>query len=149
MASPIVDKLFELLQNLKTDATNLDRDLDEKDKREETKGDLRQLFRSFNELRTLISKMDESEKAKMQAEMQELMSGKENILEYNRDVANILINVKKRVEGRESIKEKVIEHLPQEQKNENVGTLFDNWRSVLTNVQQWIEQNSSHKIGSR
>lgn len=149
MANSIISQVLDLLQNLKSDATNLNRDLDEKDEREETRGDLSQLFKGFGELRSLMSKLEKSDVEKLQTEMRELMSGKEDMLEYNRDVANILMEVKKRTEAENDAKEKVVEHLPSEKKDDNVGSLFDNWGSVLKNVQHWIEQNSQHKIGSR
>src|SRR6188508_334210 len=119
MAHPFLDQLFEVLQNLKTDSKNLNKDLDEKDKREETKGDLSRIFSSFSELRALMSKLDESDTARLQEELRQLMSGEENILEYNNDVNNILMEVKRRTERNDVIKDKVIENLPTEQKREN------------------------------
>lgn len=149
MANQIINQLLEVLQNIQTHANNLNKDLDEKDEREETKGDLRQLFTNFGELRALMSKLDESDVTKLREELHELMSGKEDILEYNRDVTNILMDVKRRTEVNESAKDKVVEHLPAEKKDENVGSLFDNWSSILGNVQHWIEQNTSSQTGSR
>lgn len=148
MANPI-DQLFAVLQGLKTDAANFNRSLDEKDKREETKGDLARLFSSFGELRAIMSKLEESDVEKLREELKQLMSGQEDILEYNRDVNNILLEAKKRTEKTDSTKDKVIDNLPEEQKQQKVGSIFDNWRGVLSNVQHWIEQNSSNKIGSR
>jgi hypothetical protein len=145
----IINQLLELLQGLKTDATNLHRDLDEDDEREETKGDLSQLFNKFDELKSLMSKLNESDIAKLQGELKKLMSGEENILEYNRDVNDILLAVKKRTEQHEPTKDKVIEHLPPEQKHENVGSVFNNWGSLLREVQNFIEQATSNKVGSR
>jgi hypothetical protein len=149
MANQILDQLFTILQNLRTHATNLNKDLDERDQREETKGDLARLFGSFNELKTVMVQLEQSDIAKLQDELKQLLSGEENILEYNRDVSNILLEARKRAEKNEPTKEKVTENLPTQQKNQNVGNVFDNWRSILANVQHWIEQNSKNKIGSR
>lgn len=143
MANQIINQIFAILQNLKTNATNLNKDLDQKDKREETGGDLAQLFGSFGELRSIMSKLDESDITKLQTELKELMSGKEDLMEYKRDVANILLEAKKRTEAQDQVKAKVIENMPEEKKNENVGSLFDNWGSVLSKLEQWIEQSSS------
>lgn len=147
MANQFLDQLVGLLQGLKQDTANLNRDLDEKDQREETKVDLSRIFKSFAELRALMSKLDKAETAKLQEELRQLMSGEESILEYNNDVNKILMEVKKRTESKEVIKDKVIENMPADQKRENVGSLFDNWQSALNNVHDWLEKNSS--VGSR
>jgi hypothetical protein len=152
MANDLLNQLFGLLQGLKTDTANLNKDLDEKDKREETRGDLSQIFSRFNELDSVLSQLDESDVAKMQEELKKLTSGQEDIFEYNRDINNILMQVKKRTEKNPSAKDKVIEHMPSEAKEQhadNVGSLFDSWGSVLSNVQHWIEQNTQQKTGSR
>jgi len=152
MANDLINQLFGLLQNLKTDTSNLHKDLDDKDEREETKDDLSQIFSRFGELNALLSKLDESDVAQMREDLKKLLSGQEDILEYNRDINNLLLKVKQRTEQHEPTKDKVIEHMPSEAKEQhadNVGSLFDNWGSILNNVQHWIEQNSSAKTGSR
>jgi hypothetical protein len=151
MANNILGQLFQIIQGLRTDSSNLNRDLDERDDREETGGDLTQLFRGFGQLRSIMSKLDESDIAKLQDELKKLMSGKENILEYSRDVNNILIDVQKRTEKHEPTRDKVADNIPakHQDEHESVGSMFDSWRSVIGDVQHWIEQNSSNRIGSR
>lgn len=145
MANELIDRLIGVLQGLKTDTANLNKDLDEKDEREETKGDLSQIFSRFGELKSLMSQLNESDVTQMREEMKQLLSGQENINDFNRDVKNILMAVKQRTEENEPSKDKVIEHMPDEAKDEhgdNVGSVFDSWGSVLNNVQHWIEQNT-------
>ena len=149
MAGELINQLLGLLQNIKTDAANLHKDLDNKMKVKKPKGDLSRLFGSFGEMRELMSKLDESDIAQLKDEFKALMSGKEDLLEYNRDVNEILMNVKKRTEANAPAKDKVVEHLPPEQKDQNVGSHFDNWGSILNNVAHWIEQNTTTPTGSR
>lgn len=152
MANDLINQLLGLLQGLKTDTVNLNKDLDDKDEREETKGDLSQIFSRFGELESLLSKLDESDVAEMQEDLKKLMSGQEGILDYNRDINNLLTKVKQRTEQHEPTKDKVIEHMPPEAKethSDDVGSMINSWGSVLNNVQHWIEQNASGKIESR
>jgi hypothetical protein len=53
------------------------------------------------------------------------------------------MEVYKRIEKHEPAKEKVVQNLPAQEKSQNVGTLLDNWRSVLGNIKDWVDQNSA------
>lgn len=146
MATPILDQLILVLQGLKTDATNLNKSLDDRDVREETKGDLAQVFSRFGELKSLMAKASASDVEKIQDEFKQLMSGQEDVHEYNQDITAILASIKKRTEASEATKTKVTENLPKEQKTEGVASLLDNFKDVLNGVQGFLDQSG---VGTR
>lgn len=140
-----LSQLRTILQDLRKHTSNLNRDLDDGDDREETRTDLALITKGFDELKSTLRNLEKSDVAKLQDELKQLMSGEENLFEYNRDVNNILIEAKKRSEKNAPTQEKIAENLPPQQKDENVGSLFANWQSVLSNVQKWVEQNATQK----
>ncbi len=142
-----LNQLLVLLQNVRGQANNLSKDVDEKDQREETQADLSKLFSSFADLRNLLSRLEQSDVTKLQEELKQLMTGQETFAEYNRDVSKILMDVHHRTEEHPPTEEKIKENLPGAAKTQNVGSLFDNWRSVLGNIQNWIEKNTTQSSG--
>ena len=143
MANQNLNQLFTIFQDLREHSTNLHKDLDDNDEREETQGDLANMFKSFNDLRALMSKVEQSDVTKLQSELKRLLSGEESLTDYQHDVANILSEVRKRTEQENDKKDKIADNLPPQHQNQNVNSIFDNWGSILSNVQHWIEQNAS------
>lgn len=143
MANSILDQLITVLQNLKTHTSNLNKDLDNNDQREETRGDLKSIFTNFEQLQKTLTNLDQTDMDALQNELKQLLKGEQSFSDYNRDVNNILTQVRKRIERDEQTKDKVTENLPAEQKTKSVGTVFDGWQSILSKVQHWIEQNTS------
>lgn len=146
MANNPLSQIFEILQNLQTHAGNLSKDIDTKDTREETEGDLSQIFSSFGQLRTVMSKLNEQDMARLQDEVKQLFSGEQSFFDYNRDVNNILMEVYKRAQEHPATKQKIEDNLPAQAQNQNLGNVFKGWGDLLTGLQNIITNVSKQNI---
>jgi hypothetical protein len=146
MGNPFVDQLVGLLNGLKDDTQNLHKSLDDQDEREETQGDLSNIFGKFAALRSILSKMDASDTEQIQDELKKVMSGQENISEIGQKIRGLLMTVKNRTDEHAPTRDKVADNLPDDKKEQDIGSIFDNFQGVLNNVQHWID---STKAGSR
>lgn len=138
-----LDQLFSVLQNLRTQASNLSKDIDTHHEREETEEDLSDIFSSFGQIKSIMSKLSPADMANLQDEVKQLFKGEQSFSDYSRDVNKILMDVYKRTEEHKPTKEKIAENLPAQVQNQSVSTIFGSWGDILNNVQKVISQASN------
>jgi uncharacterized protein with von Willebrand factor type A (vWA) domain len=126
-----IQDLFDVLTKIRTAAGNLNKDIDPKDKREETKQDVAQLTLNFKDLKKILSSMTEQDRADLQRELQELFSGQETFAEYNRDVQKLIMSIKNRIDSDIQVEQKIAQNLPAEHKEKGPSTLFETLSTVL------------------
>jgi len=129
-----IQDFIDALKKVRTSADNLNKDVDHKDKREETKSDLQELSLSFTDLRKIFSSLTEEDRAALQREAQELLSGQESLAEYTSDVKKILSNVKNRVTDDVAVKSKIEQNIPEEHKEKTSESLLDTFMGYLHQI---------------
>ena len=127
-----LNDFFAALQNIRESASNLDKDVDKSDKREETKADFAMLTLSFSDLKKILANLNDSDRQALQREGMELFSGKETMAEYTRDVKEILESIKNRVASDEQAKKKLEQNIPLEHKEQsNPSSIMDSLAQLL------------------
>ena len=126
-----------VIQKLRDSAQNLSKDIDPEDAREQTQGDLRDLSVGFQQLQKMFATLDKEQKAKIQGEVKELMEGKQNFLEYARDVRAILAEVRKKAEVDEEVKQKIEENIPEQHKDQGTASFFTKITDCLEEFKNW------------
>ena len=129
-----LQNLISVLQKLQESSTNLSKDIDPKDSREQTGKDLTSLSSAFQDLQSIFSSIREEDMNKITTEFNELISGKQNFLEYTRDVNAILMAVRERAKEKPEIKEKIVQNLPVHQQGENPDALFKKYSDILNQI---------------
>lgn len=137
---PNMNQLFKVLQQLTSSAQNLNKDIDHNDSREETKGDLEQLHTGFQELKTIFNSINQEDLANAQREVQELMSGNQNFMEYARDVNAIIADVRSRTKSDTTVEKKISQNLPSKHKKAGATNFLDQLKGVLNQVNQLVGQ---------
>lgn len=128
---PAIQDFFAVLQNIKESATNLGKDVDKNDKREETKADMAMLTLNFSDLKAILKNMTPEDRASLEREAKELFSGQETLAEYTRDVQMILNDIKGRAMADNQVKQKMQENAPMEQKGQNPSSLLEGFMKLL------------------
>lgn len=132
---PAIKDFFEVLQNIRESASNLSKDVDKGNKREETKADLAMLTLSFSDLKTILANLNDKDRQELEREGNELFSGKESLAEYTRDVQQILTSIKNRASSDTQVKQKIETNLPIEQKDQHDSvSLIDSFANLLRKI---------------
>lgn len=132
---PAIKDFFEVLQNIRESASNLSKDVDKSDKREETKADLAMLTLNFSDLKTILANLNDNDRQELEREVKELFSGKESLSEYTRDVQQILSSIKNRASSDTQVKQKIEQNIPIEHKEQhNSVSLIDSFAKLLQKI---------------
>ncbi len=130
-----IKDFFEVLQNIHESASNLSKDIDKSDKREETKADLAMLTLSFSDLKTILANLNDKDRQELDRERNELFSGKESLAEFTRDVQQILNSIKNRASSDTHTRQKIEDNIPLEHKEEhNSASLIDTFANLLQKI---------------
>lgn len=138
--------IMDVIQQIRSSAQNLSKDLDNRDSREETAGDLEQLTLSFADLKKIFFALKQEDKEILSREVRELLSGQEDFKTYTRDVNKILMDVKNRIQADKTVEAKVKENLPEEHQGQAPNALLQGFGKLLEQVSDW---SSSPKPGPR
>lgn len=131
------DGLVSVIQQIRNSAQNLSKDLDHKDPREETAGDLEQLSLSFQDLKDIFFSLRQEDKENLSREMRELFTGQEDFKTYTRDVNKILLDVKNRIQNDKNVEKKVAQNLPEQHQNETPNTFMQNFEKLIGQITDW------------
>ncbi len=138
------DDLLSIIQQIRSSAKNLSKDIDSKDQRENTEEDLAQLSMSFQDLKDILFSLNQSDKDNLNREMRELLSGQEDFQTYTHDIKKILFDVKGRIKSDRNVEEKISQNLPEEHQNVTPNTLMQGFGKLIEQIANWTE-----KAGSR
>jgi len=130
-----LNQIFDLINQVRTSAENLHRDIDENDRREETKGDMESLTTGFQQLQQILSNVNQEDFNVMQREVQEWISGQQNFQEYARDVSSLVSDIRSRTKKDGRVQQKLQENLPEQHRERNIGDFFNEIKGVLEQVQ--------------
>ncbi|MBA2727239.1 MAG: hypothetical protein H0U49_03590 [Parachlamydiaceae bacterium] len=133
-------EFMSIIQQIRTSAKNLSKDVDQNDPREETNKDLKELTLGFQDLREIISNIKQEEQEDLNREFRELLSGQEDFQTYTQDVKMILMDIKNRIKSDKKVEEKITKNLPAEQKNETPNSLFQGFGSLMEQISRWTEK---------
>ncbi len=133
-------EFMSIIQQIRTSAKNLSKDVDQNDPREETNKDLKELTLGFQDLREIISNIKQEEQEDLNREFRELLSGQEDFQTYTQDVKMILMDIKNRIKTDKKVEEKITKNLPAEQKNETPNSLFQGFGSLMEQISRWTEK---------
>jgi hypothetical protein len=128
---PALQDFLAVLQNIKESATNLGKDVDKNDRREETKADFAMMTLSFSDLKTILKNMTPDDKANLEREAKELFSGEETLADYSRDVQKILTDIKNRTTADSQVMKKIEQNMPIENKGQSPSTILDSFAQLL------------------
>ena len=129
------NQIFDVMNQIRTSAENLNKDIDHNDSREETKGDLKQLTTGFQQLQQFFSNVKQEDMAVMQREVQEWLSGQQDFQQYAKDVSSLVTSIRNRAQEDQKVQKKIEENLPEEHRERNIGDFFNQLKGVLDQVQ--------------
>lgn len=129
-----LDQIFNVMDQLRTCAQNLNKDIDHKDSREETKRDLEQLNSGFQQLQQFFSKINQQDMETVQREVQEWLSGQQDFQQYARDVSALVTDIRNRTKADSKVQQKIQDNMPRQHRNRNVGDFFNEIKTVLDQV---------------
>lgn len=130
-----LDQIFDVINQLRSSAENLNKDIDHNDSREETRGDLEQFSSGFQQLQHFFSKIDQQDISTVQREVQEWLSGKQDFQQYARDVVSLVSDIRNRTEADGKVQQKIQENMPEQHRDRNIGDFFNEIKGVLDQVQ--------------
>lgn len=132
--------LQTLLEQIHSTSKNLKKDIDENDPRENTSEDLEKLSLNFQNLKELISGLNQQDAANLNREFRELISGQENFQTYVQDVKKILGDVQHRIQSDKKVEAKISNNLPEDTENGNPNNLFQGFKSIIEQISQMSEK---------
>jgi hypothetical protein len=137
------DEFMSLIHKIRTSASNLSKDVDQNDPREETNKDLKDLSLSFHDLREIMSSLTNEDQENINREFRELLSGEEDFQTYTQDVKKILLDVRNRVKTDKKVEEKITKNLPADQKDETPNSLLQGFAGLIDQISRWAEKAGS------
>lgn len=138
--------IMDVIQQIRSSAQNLAKDLDHRDSREETAEDLQQLTLSFTDLKNIFFALKQEDKENLSREVKELLSGQEDFATYTKDVNKILMDVKNRIQTDKQVEAKVKENLPEQHQDQAPNSLLQSFGKLL---EQFSDLGSNSKPGPR